>query len=73
MVNLKNVLITLTLCFCSFAISQDVTFTVYDDGKITYTSDYSISGYQFDHTGCALGAADASSAEIIKSADSAVS
>ena len=53
MVNLKRVLITLTVCLCSFALSQDVTLTVYPDGDVTYTSDSSIGGYQFTHNGCA--------------------
>ena len=56
MVNtLKRVLFVLTLCLCSFALSQDATFTFYGD-EVTYTSDQSISGYQFNHTGCAAEA-----------------
>ena len=72
MVNLKRVLITLTVCLCSFALSQDVTFTFYPDGNVTYTSDQSISGYQFNHDGCALGATDQTGTDFTVNASGTV-
>ena len=72
MVNLKRVLITLTVCLCSFALSQDVTLTFYPDGTVSYTSDQSISGYQFNHNGCASGATNATDTDFAVNASGSV-
>ena len=52
---LKHILFTLTLCLC-IGFAQDVTLTFAPDGTVSYTSDQSISGYQFNHNGCVTGA-----------------
>jgi len=72
MVNLRKVLFTLTVCLCSFALSQDVTLTFYPDGNVSYTSDQSISGYQFDHDGCAASAEDATGTDFSVNASAGV-
>ena len=72
MVNtLKRALGALTIFLC-IGMAQDVTLTFNPDGSVDYSSSQDISGFQFDHTGCAAGAVSETSFSVSGSASTVI-
>ena len=72
MVNtLKSALGVLTIFLC-IGMAQDVTLTFNPDGSVDYSSSQDISGFQFDHTGCAAGAVSETSFSVSGSASTVI-
>ena len=72
MVNtLKRALGVLTIFLC-IGMAQDVTLTFSPDGSVSYSSSQDISGFQFDHNGCASGAQSESVFSVSPSASTVI-